>query len=130
RSKGVIDALHAMGVVVSIDDFGAGFTSLAHLSGLAVRELQLDRSFISGLSAENRDRDLQLVSATIDLGHAMGLRVVAEGIEDEETLETLSSLGCDLAQGYFIGKPKPAEQMALRPSADEAEDAVQVGARK
>jgi EAL domain-containing protein (putative c-di-GMP-specific phosphodiesterase class I) len=104
---------------VSIDDFGAGFTSLAHLSNLAVRELKLDRVFITGLgTAEQRDRDLQLVRATIDLGHTMGLRVVAEGIEDAATLKLLCELGCDIAQGYYISKPRPAEDLFFRPHVD------------
>ena len=107
-SKVVIDDLLALGIEVSIDDFGAGFTSLAHLSGLSVRELKLDRVFITGLGGGGRERDLQLVRSTVELAHALGLRVVAEGIEDAATLELLSNLGCDLAQGYFISRPKPA----------------------
>jgi EAL domain-containing protein (putative c-di-GMP-specific phosphodiesterase class I) len=119
RSKLVIDELRELGLIVSIDDFGAGFTSLAHLSSLAVRELKLDRVFITGLgTGEKRDRDLQLVQATIDLGHAMGLRVVAEGIEDRATLELLSELGCDIAQGYYISKPRPAEELSFRAHTD------------
>jgi diguanylate cyclase (GGDEF)-like protein len=115
RSKLVIEELHALGLIVSIDDFGSGFTSLAHLSSLAVHELKLDRVFITGLgTGEQRDRDLQLVRATIDLGHTMGLRVVAEGIEDSATLELLSQLGCDIAQGYYISKPRPAEELSFR----------------
>ncbi len=110
-SKVVIDDLLALGIEVSIDDFGAGFTSLAHLSGLSVRELKLDRVFITGLGGGGRERDLQLVRSTVELAHALGLRVVAEGIEDAATLELLSNLGCDLAQGYFICKPKPADQV-------------------
>ena len=112
----VIQELRDSGVVVSVDDFGAGFTSLAHLSALAVRELKLDKIFISRITDENGIRDLNLVRATIELGHAMGLRIVAEGIEDQETLELLSELGCDLGQGYFISRPKPADQLAFRPA--------------
>jgi diguanylate cyclase len=104
---------------VSIDDFGAGFTSLAHLSGLSVRELKLDRVFITGLGGGGRERDLQLVRSTVELAHALGLRVVAEGIEDAPTLELLSNLGCDLAQGYYISRPKPAAEVPFgRASAD------------
>jgi diguanylate cyclase (GGDEF)-like protein len=110
-SKVVIDDLLALGIEVSIDDFGAGFTSLAHLSGLSVRELKLDRAFITGLGAGGRERDLQLVRSTVELAHALGLRVVAEGIEDAPTLELLSNLGCDLAQGFFISRPKPANEV-------------------
>jgi len=118
-SKVVIDDLLALGIEVSIDDFGAGFTSLAHLSGLPVRELKLDRVFIAGLAGGGRERDLQLVRSTVELAHALGLRVVAEGIEDAPTLELLSNLGCDLAQGYYICRPKPAAELSFeRASAD------------
>jgi diguanylate cyclase len=116
RSRQVIEELRDMGIVVSIDDFGAGVTSLAYLSTLAVRELKLDRYFVARLAGDNRERDLELVRSTIHLGHAMGLRIVAEGIEDEETLELLAQLGCDFAQGYCICKPKPADELAIRPS--------------
>ena len=114
RSQQVIQDLWDLGVVVSIDDFGAGFTSLAHLSSLAVRELKLDRTFIVGLATAEGERDLDLVRATIDLGHALGLRIVAEGIEDQATLELLAGLGCDIGQGYHIGMPKPASKTAFR----------------
>jgi EAL domain-containing protein (putative c-di-GMP-specific phosphodiesterase class I) len=110
RSRSVIEELRDLGLVVSIDDFGAGFTSLAYLSSLAVGELKLDRSFITGLASGERKRDPELVRATIDLGHALGLRVVAEGVEDVATLDLLSDLGCDLAQGFCISHPKPAEE--------------------
>ena len=107
RSQAVILDLRDLGIVVSIDDFGAGFTSLAYLSSLAVGELKLDRAFITALNAEGNGREIELVRATINLGHDMGLRVVAEGIEDVETLDLLGDLGCDLAQGYFISRPPP-----------------------
>ena len=113
-SKAVIERLEAVGIIVSIDDFGAGFTSLAHLSSLAVGELKLDRSFITAHGGD-KGRDLELVQATIELGHTMGLRVVAEGIEDGVTLDLLRGFGCDLAQGYFISRPMPADQFRLRP---------------
>jgi EAL domain-containing protein (putative c-di-GMP-specific phosphodiesterase class I) len=111
RSRAAIERLRSGGVVVSIDDFGAGFTSLAHLSSLAVRELKLDRAFIAGLRGGERELDVRLVRATIDLGHALGLRVVTEGIEDAATLQLLTELGCDLGQGYYIGRPAPAAEM-------------------
>jgi diguanylate cyclase (GGDEF)-like protein len=114
RSKSVIEELRDLGIIVSIDDFGAGFTSLAYLSSLAVGELKLDRGFITGLGSEGKERDLELVRATIQLGHDMRLRVVAEGIEDVETYDLLSDLGCDRAQGYFISRPMPANQLAFK----------------
>jgi diguanylate cyclase (GGDEF)-like protein len=113
RSKAVIEELRDLDIIVSIDDFGAGFTSLAYLSSLAVGELKLDRTFISGLGGDGKERDLELVRATIQLGHDMRLRVVAEGIEDVATLDLLSELGCDLAQGYYISRPMPANKLAF-----------------
>ena len=114
RAQQVIQQLWDFGVAVSIDDFGAGFTSLAHLSNLAVKELKLDRTFITKMTGEDSSRDLELVRATISLGHALGLRIVAEGVEDTETLELLTDLGCDLAQGYLISIPKPAHHLRMQ----------------
>jgi diguanylate cyclase (GGDEF)-like protein len=118
RSQAVIQVLRDLGIIVSIDDFGAGFTSLAYLSSLAVGELKLDRTFITALGADGKGRDLDLVRATITLGHDMGLRVVAEGIEDVETLDLLGDLGCDMAQGYFISRPTPANRLSFKSAAD------------
>ncbi len=113
RSQEAIQRLHDLGLIVSVDDFGAGFTSLAYLGSLAVKELKLDRSFISRLAESKQGRDLALVTATVELAHALGLRVVAEGVEDHECLSLLSGLSCDLVQGYVISKPKPADQLEL-----------------
>lgn len=124
RSALVIEELRALGVVVSIDDFGAGVTSLAHLSGFAVGELKLDRVFVTGLASGRRPRDLELVRSTIELGHAVGMRVVAEGIEDSETLSLLEELGCDVGQGYFIGRPLPAHEIRLDPASTRAPSIV------
>ena len=113
RSQQTIRGLRDLGLVVSVDDFGAGFTSLAYLSSLAVDELKLDRSFIHGLASASNARNQALVRSTIDLAHALGLRVVAEGIEDEACFELLSALGSDLAQGYLISRPRPADEIDL-----------------
>jgi diguanylate cyclase (GGDEF)-like protein len=107
----VIDQLRGLGCTVSIDDFGAGFTSLASLSRLAVGEIKLDRSFLTTLERQPNSR--ALVQATIELAHALGLNVVAEGVEEAATLTTLTSLGCDLAQGYYIGRPAAAAELTL-----------------
>jgi diguanylate cyclase (GGDEF)-like protein len=115
-AKDVVQDLHDLGIVVSIDDFGAGFTSLAYLSSLAVDELKLDRALIARLAGRGEPRDVQLVRATIELGHALGMRVVAEGIETPAMLDLVAELGCDIGQGYAIGTPKPAEKLSLRPS--------------
>lgn len=113
RAQHAVARLRALGLQVSIDDFGAGFTSLAYLSSLAVGELKLDRRFISPLAGGGRSRDSELVRATIELGHALDLQVVAEGVEDTGALELLRSLGCDVAQGYGIGRPVPASELEL-----------------
>jgi EAL domain-containing protein (putative c-di-GMP-specific phosphodiesterase class I) len=121
RCAAAIDEIRELGVAVSVDDFGAGFTSLAYLSTLAVSELKLDRSFIHGLTKENESRDLALIRSTISLAHALGLRVVAEGVEDEGALELLTDLGCDRAQGSLISKPRPASELSLAPYGDTPE---------
>jgi EAL domain-containing protein (putative c-di-GMP-specific phosphodiesterase class I) len=113
RSQFAIQRLHDLGVVVSVDDFGAGFTSLAYLGSLAVKELKLDRSFITRLSESGQGRDVALVRATVELAHALGLRVVAEGVEDDRCLGLLTGLRCDLVQGYVISKPMPAAELEL-----------------
>jgi EAL domain-containing protein (putative c-di-GMP-specific phosphodiesterase class I) len=115
RSQQAIQRLHDLGLVVSVDDFGAGFTSLAYLGSLAVKELKLDRSFITRLAETDASRDVALVRATVELAHALGLRVVAEGVEDDHSLGLLTGLRCDLVQGYVISKPKPADQLELAP---------------
>ena len=113
RCKIVIEQLRNLGLGVSIDDFGAGVTSLAYLGSLAVSELKLDRSFFTRLATGDTERNLALVRATIALGHKLNMRVVAEGIEDLDALDLLAAIGCDLAQGYFISEPMSARRLAL-----------------
>lgn len=127
RSKKVIEDLTSHGIVVSIDDFGAGVTSLAYLGSLAVGQLKLDRTFITDLGTVGKERDLEVVRATIQMGHEMRLQVVAEGIEDVATLDLLSELGCDLAQGYFISRPMPADMLDFRPATATVPEVVKVG---
>ena len=94
--------------------------------GQAVKELKLDRIFIAGLTGGDSGCALDLVRATIDLGHALGLRIVAEGIEDYATLELLSDLGCDLGQGNFISMPKPAHRLTFKPKLAGSQPATSV----
>ena len=101
--------LGAMGVRLSIDDFGTGYSSLAYLKRLPMEELKIDRSFIAGMDT-NPD-DAAIVRPTIDLGHNLGLRVVAEGVETEAVLEMLRTYGCDFAQGHFISPPLAAAEL-------------------
>ncbi len=115
RAKLAVVRLRELGVQVSIDDFGAGFTSLAYLNELAVGQLKLDRRFIAPLAGGPRSGDAHVVRATIELGHALGLEVVAEGVSDDRALELLRELGCDVAQGYRLGRPVPAAELRLRP---------------
>ncbi|HTD04315.1 bifunctional diguanylate cyclase/phosphodiesterase [Undibacterium sp.] len=109
RAQQTLERLHAMGVDLSIDDFGTGYSSLAYLKSLPVDELKIDKSFV--LKMEQDLDDAKIVRSTIDLGHNMGLRVVAEGVENQDVMLLLKEMGCDQAQGYYISKPMPAEQL-------------------
>jgi EAL domain-containing protein (putative c-di-GMP-specific phosphodiesterase class I) len=93
----------------SIDDFGTGYSSLSHLKRLPVDEIKIDRSFIQEL--ETRPDDEVIVRSTINLGHALGLKVVAEGVELPASFEALKRLGCDLAQGYLVSRPLSASDL-------------------
>jgi diguanylate cyclase (GGDEF)-like protein len=107
RSIGVLDRLSALGVGIAIDDFGTGYSSLSHLRRLPVDEVKIDRSFVSGMITN--ESDAVIVRSTIDLARNLGLRVIAEGVEDETTWDLLAGLGCDAAQGYYLSRPVPAE---------------------
>ena len=107
RSLDVLTRLHEYGVTVSIDDFGTGYSSLAYLQKLPVDSLKIDRSFVADM-AETEDARA-IVSAIIALAHTVGLKVTAEGIEDEATMQRLAALKCDVAQGYYLSKPLAAE---------------------
>jgi diguanylate cyclase (GGDEF)-like protein len=106
RSLVTLTRLSQLGVGLSVDDYGTGYSSLANLRRLPIDELKIDRSFVSPMLSD--ESDLIIVRSTINLGHDLGLKVVAEGVEDEATLHRLERLGCDLAQGYHFAKPLPA----------------------
>jgi diguanylate cyclase (GGDEF)-like protein len=110
RARGVISRLREMGVSVAIDDFGLGYSSLGYLKQLPVKDLKIDRSFVINMM-DDQD-DLVIVQSTIDLAHNLGLTVVAEGVETDETWRRLRTLGCDVAQGWLIGRPLPAADFA------------------
>ena len=99
-----------IGVQLAIDDFGTGYSSLSYLQQFPVDILKVDRFFIEQLGI-GPDSE-QIVSSVIDLAHALGLKVVAEGVETVNQLEILRSLGCDLAQGFLFSVPKPADEIA------------------
>ncbi|WBB56847.1 EAL domain-containing protein [Verrucosispora sp. WMMD573] len=104
-----ITRLHRIGVGIALDDFGTGYSSLQHLRRLPLSEVKVDRSFVLGM-AEDAD-DAAIVRSTIELAKALGLRVVAEGVEDERTWRMLHAAGCDAAQGWFYARPMPAEEL-------------------
>jgi len=106
RVVGVLRRLHALGVRVAIDDFGAGYSSLAYIHRLPVDRIKIDRSFVGAMARD--ERTAAIVQATIDLAHRLDLEVVAEGVEDGKTLAELRRLGCDIVQGYFVARPMPA----------------------
>lgn len=110
RAQQTLEGLHAMGVDLSIDDFGTGYSSLAYLKRLPVQELKIDKSFV--MSMERDADDTKIVRSTIDLGHNMGLRVVAEGVENAAVWDLLAAMGCDQGQGYFMSRPIPSERIA------------------
>jgi diguanylate cyclase len=111
----VLERLRALGVQLSIDDFGTGFSSLTYIRRLPVSELKLDRTFLSG--APRDQRAVAVIRSTVDLAHSLGLRIVAEGIEHLDALALVDDLGCDAAQGYLMGRPVPADEFDLGPAA-------------
>ncbi|MGW4153583.1 EAL domain-containing protein [Micromonospora chersina] len=104
-----ITQLHRIGVGIALDDFGTGYSSLQHLRRLPLSEVKVDRSFVLGM-ADDAD-DAAIVRSMIELAGALGLRVVAEGVEDERTWRLLHAAGCDVAQGWFHARPMPAEEL-------------------
>jgi EAL domain-containing protein (putative c-di-GMP-specific phosphodiesterase class I) len=110
KAMDTLTALDKMNLYLSVDDFGTGFSSLAYLKKLPVNELKIDKSFVIGMLDDANDGTI--VRSTIDLAHNLGLKVVAEGVENEKTFEMLKILGCDVIQGYHLGKPMPAAQFS------------------
>jgi diguanylate cyclase (GGDEF)-like protein len=114
----VLGELAAVGVKVSLDDFGAGQTSLGYLSALSLHELKIDKSFV--LDMLEHPAHAAIVRSIVDLGHNLGLRVVGEGVETTEVLSWLSEAGCDVVQGFLLARPKPVAELArwIEPSLD------------
>jgi diguanylate cyclase (GGDEF)-like protein len=107
----VLQALDSMGVSLSIDDFGTGYSSMSYLKTLPVKELKIDRSFVMGM-ADDPDSAV-IVRSAVDLGHNLGMTVVAEGVQDATARGDLADMGCDLVQGYEICRPIPARELEL-----------------
>jgi EAL domain-containing protein (putative c-di-GMP-specific phosphodiesterase class I) len=108
-AKKTMRHLAELGVSVAIDDFGTGYSSLAYLTDLPIGELKIDKSFVRAMGSDARNAIV--VRSTIELAHNLGLRTVAEGIEDSFTFERLRALGCELAQGFHMSKPLPAASL-------------------
>ena len=120
HSRRSLHALREMGVRIAIDDFGTGFSSLSYLATLPADTLKIDRSFIRGLDSGVQGH--ALVSAIINMGHSLGLSIVAEGVETQAQFQQLALMGCDEIQGYLISRPVAAdvfESRFLRPRAGE-----------
>jgi len=111
KSLEILDEFHQLGFGVSIDDFGTGYSSLAYLKNLPADEIKIDKSFVMNMASDKKDESI--VKAAVDLAHTLDLKIVAEGVEDETTLDILSEMGCDYAQGYYMAKPMPSEELIV-----------------
>ncbi|MCW8956344.1 MAG: EAL domain-containing protein, partial [Gammaproteobacteria bacterium] len=109
RAIETMKLINEMGVKLSIDDFGTGYTSISQLKNLPVSEIKIDKSFVFQMLDDSGDR--QIVKSIIELAHIMGCQAVAEGIESEAIMFQLQNMGCDIAQGYYLGKPMTASQL-------------------
>ena len=107
RTVQILTRLREMGIRIAIDDFGSGYSSLVYLKRLPVHTIKIDQSFVRDM---NHKCDAAIVRSTIDLSHTLGLEVVAEGVEDKETYDLLTTMGCDFVQGYYLGCPLPAPE--------------------
>jgi EAL domain-containing protein (putative c-di-GMP-specific phosphodiesterase class I) len=104
-ARGILVRLRDMGVHLSVDDYGTGYSTLAYLKDFPVHELKIDRAFITNLTTDHND--MVIVKSAMELGHNLGLSIVAEGVEDQATMLALKALGVDVAQGFHLGRPMP-----------------------
>jgi EAL domain-containing protein (putative c-di-GMP-specific phosphodiesterase class I) len=126
RSLAFLTRLRMNGVQLSIDDFGTGYSSMVQLVRLPFSEIKIDKSFVGDAMRSSEAR--AVIQSIVDLGHSLDLRVVGEGVEDADTLRYLREIGCDLAQGYFIGRPmtgKAVLEWTEREASRLAPDAIQ-----
>ncbi len=110
RAAETVSRLNALGVKISIDDFGSGYSSLAYIRKLAIAELKVDKSYVFNMTRVNDD--MVIVKTLIELAHNLGLQVVAEGVEDQETWDALADLGCEISQGFYMSRPLSAPDFA------------------
>jgi EAL domain-containing protein (putative c-di-GMP-specific phosphodiesterase class I) len=118
RAKATLDRLSAIGLSLSVDDFGTGYSSLANLKRLPVDGIKIDKSFVMDMAHDASDA--AIVHSTIGLAHNLGLRVVAEGVENQESWRVLRDQGCDLAQGFHVSRPLPGPELGRLIVAHEA----------
>jgi EAL domain-containing protein (putative c-di-GMP-specific phosphodiesterase class I) len=107
QARQVLEELRGLGLQIAIDDYGTGYCALAYLRDLPINELKIDRSFVALVTAD--PRSAAIVRSTIELAHALDLTVVAEGVEDQQSLDAVKGFGCDFAQGYHYSRPLPAD---------------------
>jgi EAL domain-containing protein (putative c-di-GMP-specific phosphodiesterase class I) len=105
----ILRELHTLGIVLAVDDFGTGYSSLAYLRQLPVDEVKIDKSFVLGMGTDLGD--LAVVRSIVELGHSLGLIVVAEGVEEDIARDQLEAMGCDVAQGYLVSRPLPEDRL-------------------
>ena len=104
-----LDELKKLGVKVSIDDFGVGYSSLAYLKRLPADILKIDKTFTKGIGEDVED--VAIVRMVIELAHTLGMKVIADGVESEEQATLLAEMGCDMAQGFYVSRPLPSEEV-------------------
>ena len=109
KAHRTIEELSEIGIEMSIDDYGTGYSSLAYVKKLPVNELKIDREFVKNMASSKQD--IAIVRSTIELGHNLGMKVVAEGIENQEELDMLKTLGCDHAQGFLISQALSSQEL-------------------
>jgi EAL domain-containing protein (putative c-di-GMP-specific phosphodiesterase class I) len=110
RAREVLEQLRELGLRIAVDDYGTGYCALAYLRDLPIDELKIDRSFIAHITAD--PRSAAIVQSTVELAHALGLKLVAEGVEEQDALVALAAFGCDYAQGYHFSRPLTADAFA------------------
>ncbi|MBI3188851.1 MAG: EAL domain-containing protein [Gammaproteobacteria bacterium] len=111
RAVKCIKRLHDLGTQIAIDDFGTGYSSMSRLKELLVAQIKIDKSFVKDMAVNHNDA--VIVRSTVELGHSLGMKVIAEGVEDQAAWEKLKSIGCDSAQGYYMSRPIPVEKLHL-----------------
>jgi diguanylate cyclase (GGDEF)-like protein len=116
RARAILNRLSEMGIVLAVDDYGTGYSSLGYLKRLPIDEMKIDRSFVMQMTDDRNDA--AIVRSTVELGRNLGLRVVAEGVETAAAWAHLKALGCDFAQGYYLSRPVPAVEIAALVAAD------------